>query len=154
MTSVIAFLARFAAIVLGYASACLSASVFLNLLIFGVEDLGTQGPQGILLASRVVSVTLLALIISYLAFIPALAAIAAAELLAWRDWLTYALVGGATGLVAAFFRLDPGSGPPAGPAGLAAVAAAGMLAGIVYWMAAGRGAGGRRARPPTSPGRR
>jgi hypothetical protein len=145
MISVLALLARFAAIVLGYALACLAASAFLNLLFFGSQGLGGE-ERRIALATSLVSIPVLALAIAHLAFVPASVAIAAAELLAWRDWLTHALAGGAIGLVVEFF--GPGSGPASDPGGVAAIAAAGMLAGIVYGLAAGRGAGGRQARPP------
>ena len=65
--------------------------------------------------------------------------------------LAYALAGGGTGLaVALFVRSEKGIGTVhiADPGALAAIAGAGMLAGIVYWMAAGRRAGraaGKRA---------
>ncbi len=146
-----ACLARLAVIIAGYALACLAASIFLNFLGYASAGLVGREARDMAAASSLVSVPVLAVVISYFAFVPALAVVVIAEYLAWRDWLAYALAGGGTGLaVALFVRSEKGIGTVhiADPGALAAIAGAGMLAGIVYWMAAGRRAGraaGKRA---------
>ena len=156
MTPIIVCLLRFAVALFGYVLSCLAASVFLHLLFFGAQDLAGEEAREIAVASSLVSVPVLALVISSSAFIPAAVAIVVAELLSWRDWLTYALAGGGIGLAVGFFGRDAAgtlSGVMADPGEMAALAGAGLFAGIVYWLAAGRSAGRRpAAEKPTSPG--
>jgi len=151
----IALTVRFAVVVIGYALSCLAASAFLAVLYFGAQDLAGGETREIAVASALVSVPVMAFLISYLAFVPAAVVVVLAEILAWRDWLTYALAGGGIGVAVALSRRHAGvdgNGVMADPRTLAAITAAGLLAGIVYWMTAGRSAGGWPGRDePTLP---
>ena len=79
MTRVIALIVRFAVVIIGYALSCLAASAFLALLFFGAQDLAGGEAREIAVASSLVSVPVLALVISYVAFIPAAVVVALAE---------------------------------------------------------------------------
>ena len=82
--------------------------------------------------------------------LPAMLVIAIAEGFRLRSMLLYAIVGGASGLVS-YYGGGPGAHPEPSDIGLALpreaeiVAAAGILAGLVYWALAGRNAGRWRA---------
>lgn len=142
------YLGRFAAIVFGYALAALCASLVLNTAFLGA--MGLMAPDiphsGLGLW---VSVPFAALFIGYYGFIPGMALIAIGEATARRGWLYYALGGAAVAaIVTAPILADPDAGAlygaaPDGPdTGLAALfIAAGIAAGIAYWLAAGRNAG-------------
>jgi hypothetical protein len=79
-------------------------------------------------------------------FIPAAVAIAVAEIFRLRSLLYFVLVGGAVGLVARGLAAFAGlvyiidARPVVYPA-------AGFVAGFVYWLIAGRGAGGAQPDP-------
>ena len=150
---------RLCAVLAAYALAILVASLFLHMLAW--PSLGFDGETPSLTArtALVVSVPLVALFISYYAFLPASVLIALAELRPYRSWLYFAISGGLTAVSAvalyqAMRLADIDNGMPAShPAAetLGGGIAAGMAAGIAYWLVAGRGAGRWRSRP-ISPG--
>jgi hypothetical protein len=94
-------------------------------------------------------------IIAGIMLLPAMLVVLIAESFRLRSVLIYALVGGA-GSVIAYYQLGLGSGAAAAEIGLPLpreaeiVCAAGIAAGFVYWMLAGRNAG--RWRHPPDPG--
>ncbi|MCC2688697.1 MAG: hypothetical protein K0S21_1500, partial [Rhizobiaceae bacterium] len=65
MTSIIACLLRVAVALFGYVLSCLAASVFLHLLFFGAQDLAAEDAREIAVASSLVSIPVLALVISW-----------------------------------------------------------------------------------------
>lgn len=140
MTPILAWLGRFAAIVLGYAAAALVASLFLNLMLVGSLEDATElfeGPQ-------VLVVAFFTVFIGYFAFFPALMAIVAAELLGRRDWLFYALAGAAVSVAATALYVGVSgwqSGGADQPDLSLALIASGVAAGLTYWAIAGRRAG-------------
>ena len=81
------------------------------------------------------------------AFVPAVLVIAYGEWRAARDWLYYALGGAGVALVAliAHHWTPQGAAEPA--AGWIMLAAAGAVAGTVYWLVAGWSAGVKRRTP-------
>lgn len=143
MSRVFAHLWRLAVIFVGFVAAAVSASLFMNVVLFSAFDL-FAGDYGV--ASRPsfwVSLGFFTLFFAYLAFLPVGILVVVAEYLARRDWLFYALGGAASALyVLAWSWLDPAAHPETSNPGFAAAAiAAGMVAGIAYWFVAGRSAG-------------
>jgi hypothetical protein len=100
------------------------------------------------------SIPFVALFVAYFVFVPSAIAIVVAEVLAKRDWLFYALAGGAVGLVFIGFlheNADPDFAVTGTPAVLGIVGG-GMVGGLAYWLIAGRSAGSWRAsQPPVLP---
>jgi len=142
---VLLYFGRFTLILAGYAVASLAASGFINLLIFGSFGLAREEIAGAF-ASSTFTVPLVTLFVAYLAFIPSIVVIVAAEVLGRRDWLFYALAGGVVGLVVlvAVFGIypDPDDHDPLLHAWLtAAMIGAGLVGGVTYWLIAGRSAG-------------
>jgi hypothetical protein len=158
-------LVRLATILPGYGVACLAASAFLHFVAWPMLNLGPEETPWALLGGIVFSIPFVALFIAYFGFIPALLAILVAELAALRGRLYFALAGAGGGLFAivlarqsAAIMTDAADGiaPPAGeralimmPEVMAAVIGAGIVAGLVYWLIAGRGSGNWRG--PTAP---
>ena len=147
MNRLLAYLGRFAAILLGFICACLAASAFLHLLALGGFDwLSADWHMEMTVWFSVVFMTAL---IGSFAFIPAIILIVIAEITATRGWLAYSLCGGGVGFVAAFMMrssgpaLDgmEGSLSPAATGLSFAVIAAGMIGGLAYWLITGRAAG-------------
>ena len=153
---------RLCAILIGYAFAILVASLFLHLLVW--PSLGLEGdtPTFAAKSALVVSVLLVALFVSYYAFVPAVVLIALAELRPFRSWLYFGLAGGVTALSALvlheMLRVADLAGTRSQPLALdaeslAGALGAGMAAGIAYWLVAGRGAGKwRRGAEAIAPG--
>ncbi|HEV7415177.1 hypothetical protein [Tianweitania sediminis] len=153
-----ALIGRFAVIVLGYAVAITAASLFLHAMVVPVLGFTTDEEQWLALGGLVVSVPFVAVVIGYFAFLPAAFAIIVSELLRWRGFLFHAFAGAMTALAAAAtYRangvlviegFDAAQAAPLSPAADAdltlVVLATGMVAGIAYWMLAGRGAGSWR----------
>ncbi len=142
MTPILAWLGRFAAIVIGYVAAVLVAS-----LSFGVLLTGFRHGAGLLDNVQLFAAAFFAPFIGYFAFFPALLAIAAAEYLGCRGWLYYALAGAAVSVAAmALFLGTPdwrgGVSEEVDPA--LALVASGVVAGLTYWAITGRRAGFRR----------
>ena len=143
MRRVLAYLLRLAVILVGFSAAALSASLFMNVVMFSAFDLFAN-EYGV--ASRPgfwVSVAFFTFFTAYLAFLPVCILVIYAEFLARRDWLFYALGGAASALyVLAWSWMDPAAHPATANPGFAAAAiAAGMVAGIAYWFVAGQSAG-------------
>jgi hypothetical protein len=138
--------------------ACLAASfaaglvVSLAVLIPVVGDLALgpfgEGTFGVMVAFG-------AIFVSAYALVPVLLVIVCAEALAIRAVLFYALAGGLLGAVL-YFNFSGWDGRALTAGGFARreleiMAAAGIVAGFVYWAIAGRNAGRWRERPPPRP---
>jgi hypothetical protein len=138
-----AYLMRLAVILAGFAAGAAACSLFINILLFSTIDILGENFGTVSRPDFWVSVTFFTLYSAYLAFIPVCILIVYSELLARRDWLFYALGGGASALfVLVWAWADPGAHPAtANPGFAAAVIAAGMVGGMAYWAVAGRTAG-------------
>jgi len=79
--------------------------------------------------------------IAFLAFVPAMIAILLAESFSWRSILYYALIGGAIGLFFGAILPTDEPGRVFLTRGAEIMAGAGVAAGLVYWLFAGRNAG-------------
>ena len=151
-------------ILVGYAIASLAASAFVHLIFLGASGFDAEEARWIAAGSLFVSVPIVALFVAYFAFMPATIAIGIGEILGARDWLYYAIAGGAVGasVVALFWFYEP---PPSGfepdstpfrdpmlesPYVLFTLIGAGLLGGIAYWTVAGRLAGGWKTQHPPS----
>jgi len=95
---IIAYLARFAVILIGYVVASLAASAFLNILFLALLGYTPADPEPTATASLYFSVPFVALFVAYFAFMPAAVVILIAEVLGRRDWLFYALAGAVVAL--------------------------------------------------------
>ncbi|MBZ9656478.1 hypothetical protein [Phyllobacterium lublinensis] len=127
------YLLRFALIVLGFLFAIVAASLFLNLLLLGSSQLiGAEGPF------IYNTVPIFAVVIGYSVFFPASVIILYAELTGWRDWLFYALGGGAVAIVIIVWKWQPQT-EDIGT--FAAILATGIVGGFAYWLVSGRSAG-------------
>lgn len=156
MTEVGAYLLRFAVIIFGYAVAVFAASAFLNLLSLGAIDWRQDELPWVAAGT----IPMVALLIGYLAFIPAVPAILLAEMLARRDWLFYAIAGAVVAaVVVAYLWQANGSLEDAGVAGwelidpgtldagfVMMMIGGGIVGGFAYWLVAGRWAGIRNER--------
>jgi hypothetical protein len=138
-----AYLWRLTVILAGFAAGALGASLFMNVLMFSAFDLVGENYGIVSRPDFWVSVVFFTLFSAYLAFIPVCILVLYSEFLGRQDWLFYALAGGAAALfVLAWSWIDPGAHPATANPGFAAAAiAAGMVAGLVYWLVAGRTAG-------------
>ncbi|HEY8268357.1 MAG TPA: hypothetical protein VIG34_06830 [Xanthobacteraceae bacterium] len=79
--------------------------------------------------------------IAFLAFVPAMIAILLAESFSWRSILYYALIGGAIGFFFGAILPTDEPGRVFLTRGAEIMAGAGVAAGLVYWLFAGRNAG-------------
>jgi hypothetical protein len=148
MSGVLAYLIRFAIIIIGYAVAALAASAFLNVVILASAGFTAQEAPALAAGSLVFSIPFAALFVAYFAFLPAVPAILACEILAKRDWLFYALAGGLVSvIVIGFIRgaADAGDKAITDPNLALAIVGSGICGGIAYWLVAGRTAGSWRA---------
>ncbi|TPK58239.1 hypothetical protein FJ546_24445 [Mesorhizobium sp. B2-4-19] len=156
MTRLVAYLVRFAMILLGYAVASLAASAFLNVLFLASLGYTPDHTHPTATASLYFSIPFVALFVAYFAFLPAAIVILLAEILGRRDWLYYALAGA---VVAAVFlglvdRAQESTFAITDTSAIMAVIGGGMVGGIFYWLSAGRWAGSwwKEANAPTLPG--
>jgi hypothetical protein len=139
VTRFIAYFGRLTMIVLGFAAAMFAAGFLISVLL--VASAGTNGVDGTVEnVALVTSTIVLSSIAGYYALVPSIAAIAWAEWSGKRDWLYYALAGGAIAMLVQAWRAQRGA-PVFDTGIIAASAAAGMAGGIVYWLVAGRSAG-------------
>ncbi len=137
------FFIRMVMITLGYAAAAVTAGVSLALLTKFItpQQAGYLADSGFDFGLLIGAVALGSLA-GYVAFVPAMLVILVAEVAKRRDWLFYALAGGAIAaaaplLIALFTGPDRGA-----PTDFALMSlAAGMIGGTAYWLIAGRGAG-------------
>ncbi len=140
MSRFLAYLWRLVVILAGFVGAVLAAAFLMTAIAAGgMQPLDIANPVARigLIAAALIQASL----IGYIAFAPALVAIAWAE---WREttsFLYHALAGGAIAL--ATFVLSPRSVDSGGlDTGLfAVVVAAGLAGGIAYWAIAGRKSG-------------
>ncbi|RWD19801.1 hypothetical protein, partial [Mesorhizobium sp.] len=136
MSRFIAYLIRFAVILVGYIAASLAASAFLNILFLGSLGYTPDQAHPTATASLYFSIPFVALFVAYFAFMPATVVILAAEVLGRRDWLFYAIAGG--GVAAAFLGFVRQSGDPnfvvTDTSAILAVIGSGMVGGIFYWL--------------------
>jgi hypothetical protein len=143
LSRLLAYLWRLAVILAGFAAGALSASLFMNVLMFSAFDLLAENYGVVSRPGFWISVAFFTFFSAYLAFIPVCILVLYSEYLGRRDWLFHALAGGACALyVLAWSWMDPGAHPATANPGFAAAAiAAGMVAGCAYWLVAGRRAG-------------
>ena len=140
MSRLFAYLARFIVILVGFFCASLGASAFLHFLAFGALSL-TGEEIAFVSGGMVVTVPFLALFIGYLAFLPGFIAILAAEVLARRDWLYFAITGAMTGLAVAWTNGFGHVGELDTTTIAVGFAATGIVGGLCYWLVAGRSSG-------------
>lgn len=157
MNGIAALFLRLAVILAGYAFAALAASAFLVFIIVGPLGWAPEEVPWVVTGSLAVAVPVMAFFVAYYAFLPACGAIAIAELMGKRDWLSYALAGGLVGAVvvglswqASWYLPEPDGGRMAvdplvsDPGLILTIVGCGIVGGIAYWFIAGRGAGGWR----------
>ncbi len=156
MNRLVAYLIRFAIILIGYAVSALAASAFLNIMFLASLGYTPEHAQPAATASLYFSIPFVALFVAYFAFMPAAVAILVSEILGRRDWLFYALAGAVVAAVFLGFvhQTADANFEITDPRVVAAVIGSGMVGGIFYWLSAGRSAGSwRQAGRSTSPGR-
>jgi hypothetical protein len=144
-----AYLIRFAVILIGYLVASLAASAFLNILFLAALGLAPDQVHPTATASLYFSIPFVALFVAYFAFMPAAVVILIAELLGRRDWLFYALGGAVIALAFLGFvhRVGDANFDVTETNARLAVIGCGMVGGIFYWLSAGRWAGSWRRAP-------
>lgn len=128
----------------GFVLAVIAAALFLSLgLVRDVIGPAVEYHTGVaadgMLVPMVGLVTSPFLAASVLA--PAAICIAIAELMAWRGWLPNIAAGGVIALFAGWRELAPNAGEALDQGLIIVLLAAGFIAGAVYWIVAGRGAG-------------
>lgn len=153
MTGTLLILGRLFVILVGYIVAVLAAGAFFNIVMFGSAGYLAGTPAWAITASIAAGIPFIALIVGYYAFLPAAVIIGLTELLGRRDWLTYALGGGAASLLFIGYFRQPGY-PEAGSASeprflddpqmIMLIIGSGLVGGIAYWMVAGNSAGSWR----------
>lgn len=125
----------------GFVLAALTGSLVLNLATVAVSIAESDPDTAVLAAGLVFSVPFTALFVGYFAAVPALFAIAAAELFRLRQpWFFLAAGSGVSLLVVYLIRSASGE-TQAGPGLVATLLFAGAAAGLAYWAAAGRSSG-------------
>lgn len=147
MNGILTFLFRCVVVLLGYAVAALCSSAFLHLVSLPMLGLTAEEAPAVMMGSVAFSIPFIALFVAYFAFIPSLFAILAGEIIGLRDWLYYAIAGGAIGaIVMGYFRsaTDAVQSLIGEPGFMFALVGAGMCGGLGYWLIAGRSAGGWR----------
>lgn len=143
MDRYIGFLIRLCVITAGFIAAAIVAGTSLAFLtrIVTIQEAGQISDAG-LGAGLVVAAFAFASLTGYVAFIPSVVIILYSEFTRRRDWLFYALCGGAIAAIAPLIIVLVRSGTRTGGYEFFFMnIAAGMLGGIAYWMVAGRNAG-------------
>jgi hypothetical protein len=146
LNRLVAYLIRFAVILIGYVVASLAASAFINVMFLAAVGYMPEQPQPVATAALLFSIPFVALFVAYFAFVPAAIVILVAEILGRRDWLFYALAGG---IVAAVFlgfahQTADANFDVTDTSAMLGVIGGGMVGGIFYWLSAGRWAGSWR----------
>lgn len=134
---------RLFAILFGYIVAVLAAGVFLATLFVSIIPFDRSPPLDLYAGGVFFGLFFSAPLVGSVAFVPAACVILVTEVFRLRDWLYHAAGGGLVGvLAAAWLSAAPERGPVPPDAGfLMALAGAGMVGGIAYWLIAGRNAG-------------
>lgn len=137
-------------VIFGFIVACLVAGVVIVAFVVTPGDVASLPPdaQSERLASAGVLALLAATHSAIFAFPFAIVTIGVSELWRIRSWLYHALAGTAialAGLAAEVAQEVPGQPSILSNYAIAAYITTGVLAGLAYWLLAGRGAGGRRA---------
>lgn len=146
MSRVVFWIARFALDAFAYILAAVVAAAFIaQLFAVSSPDPANDPLQGFI--ALFVVLPIITVEVARDAFFPALVLILYAEWRALRDWLYYALCGVGTALVGALVFWWPGGRETPDAASLAMLCAAGAVAGIAYWLVAGRSAGVTRKEP-------
>ena len=148
-----AVIARIFVVLFSFALACLAASAVMTLaLLFpGSLDLFDRSSDNQIIA---IAIGLSAVFFSLYAMVPAMLIIALAEGFRLRSVLFYALAGAALALGLSYgwdLRLLRNPDDDLGGRGVEIMAAAGIVAGFVYWVLAGRNAGAWRKPPAFHP---
>ena len=142
MDKVLQLIGRFTVILFGYCCAVLAAGFLLNVLFLAtigmvpniINDVYEYGfGPGLLVATPFT-----AMIVSYLAFWPALILIATGEYFRKRDSLFYSLGGMFCGIVLFVAGFEPDVKNADEAMMLMSIAAAGIIGGFTYWLVAGR----------------
>ena len=146
MTRLVAYLIRFAVILIGYVVASLAASAFLNIMVLASLGYAPEHAHPTATASLYFSIPFVALFVAYFAFMPAAIVIIVSEILSRRDWLFYALAGAVVAAVFLGFvhRTADANFDVTDTSAVLAVVGCGMVGGIFYWLSAGRWAGSWR----------
>ncbi len=150
MNRFFALFARFAIIVIGYAAASFTASLFMNVVLAGAPGIEMSESDAIYRIGMVLAVGVGTLFTGYYAFLPAMAAIMVAEIAGKRDWVSHAIGGAVIGAAAVtlFWATDERASDQAL---MMMVIAAGISGASVYWFIAGRNAGSWHTREKTAP---
>jgi hypothetical protein len=131
---------RFFVIVFAFGCACLAAAA--TIVIGAIATAGIDAPFDQAEITLLWMVTLAtSAAVAFFAFLPGLIAILLAESFSWRSVLFYALAGAAIGLFYGLVLPTEGSSPFFIVGSTQLVAGAGIAAGLVYWLIAGRNAG-------------
>ncbi|UVK39707.1 hypothetical protein LHFGNBLO_001106 [Mesorhizobium sp. AR10] len=155
MSRLVAYLIRFAVILIGYVVASLAASAFLNIMFLASLGYAPEHAHPTATASLYFSIPFVALFVAYFAFMPAAIVIIVSEIFSRRDWLFYALAGAVVAAVFLGFvhQTADANFDVTDTSAVLAVVGCGMVGGIFYWLSAGRWAGSwRPASEPISPG--
>jgi hypothetical protein len=137
---------RFFVIVFAYGCACLAAAATIILGAAATADFQPplDRPEVALLWVMTLATSFG---VAFFAFFPALIAILLAENFAWRSVLFYAIGGAAIGLFFGFVLPTESPSPFYVARSTELIAGAGIAAGLVFWLIAGRNAGAWRAVP-------
>ena len=146
MNRLVAYLIRFAVILIGYVVASLAASAFLNIMVLASLGYAPEHAHPTATESLYFSIPFVALFVAYFAFMPAAIVIIVSEILSRRDWLFYALAGAVVAAVFLGFvhRTADANFDVTDTSAVLAVVGCGMVGGIFYWLSAGRWAGSWR----------
>jgi hypothetical protein len=120
----------------GYIAACMSAGIFGVLSVYDLSGGPDFSMAGFAISGGIVA----GMYFGAFAFVPALCLIILAEASSWRSFFLYAPAGGAIALGTALFIHEAITDLTVKASVVAA--AAGLVGGAVYWLIAGRGAGG------------
>lgn len=143
MDRFISYLIRLVMITIGFIAAAMTAGVLIAFMtkVITPSEVGQLSDTGFD-AGLIILAMALASIAGYVAFFPAMLIIIFSELSQRRSWLYYAICGGVTAaLTPLIITLFKDSERQSDYETFAMTVAAGMIAGIVYWLVAGRNAG-------------
>ena len=140
MSDILRLLVRMFAIVFGFFAGCIAAGLayaFLARLVVP-EDFGRFSDLE-MTVTLVVGVLGVAGLFARAVLLPAFVLIAVFEFLRRRDWLSYALAGGALALAAGVYQMGASAAEPARM--IAIHTACAIIGASVYWLLTGRSAG-------------